>query len=92
MKIAYGISNLMNFENAILNTLENEASLDHYFVHGGNAVEAIPYCIFITSNLFELFKQRRIKNRIGSQRKLVRQLFKDLYLLKYERCKIFDTT
>jgi predicted transposase YbfD/YdcC len=79
-------------ENGIFNTLKNEASLGHCFVHGGNAVEAILYCIFIASNLFQLFKQRRIKNHIGSQRELVRQLFKGLYLLKYERCMIFDTT
>jgi predicted transposase YbfD/YdcC len=44
-------------ENGIFNTLKNEAFLDHCFVHGGNEVEAILYCIFIASNLFQLFKQ-----------------------------------
>jgi hypothetical protein len=46
----------MEIENGIFNTLKNEASLGHCFVHCGNAVEAILYCIFIASNLFQLFK------------------------------------
>ena len=79
-------------ENSVFNTLKNEAALGHCFVHGGNAVEAILYCIFIASNLFQLFKQRRIKNYIGSQRELVRQLFKGLYLFNYHNCLIYDTT
>ena len=61
--------------------IKNDASVGHCFVHGRNVLEAILYCIFIASNLFQLFKQRRIKNHIGSQREMVRQLFKGLYLL-----------
>lgn len=41
-------------ERSIFNNLKNEASMGYCFVHGGNAVEAILYCIFIASNLFQL--------------------------------------
>jgi hypothetical protein len=77
------IKSRWEIENGIFKTLKNEASLGHCFVYGGSAVEAILYCIFIASNLFQLFKQKRIKNHIRSHRELVRQLFKGLYLFKY---------
>ena len=61
-----------NIENCIFNYLKQEAGLGHCFVHGGNAVEAILYLIFIAANLFQLFKARRIKNQVPIQRELVR--------------------
>jgi predicted transposase YbfD/YdcC len=79
-------------ENSIFNNLKNEASMGHCFVHGGNAVEAILYCIFIASNLFQLFKLRRINNHVKIQRELVRLLLKGLYLLKHDKDLIFNTT
>jgi len=58
-------------------------------VHGGNSVEAILYFIFISSNLFQLFRLRRIKNHISIQKELVRLLLKGLYLLKHDNELIF---
>lgn len=81
-----------NIENREFNNLKSEAALDHCFVHGGNSVEAILYFIFIASNLFQLFKQRRIKNHIKTQKELVRLLLKGLYLLKYDRDLIFNSS
>ena len=78
-------------ENSIFNNLKNHADLNHCFVHGGKAVEAIIYLMFIASNLFQLFKVRRIKNHVPIQIELVRLLFKGMYLLKYESKLIFDT-
>ena len=80
-----------NIENRIFNNLKNEAALDHCFVHGGNGVEAILSFIFISSNLFQLFKQKRIKNNITLQKELVRLLLKGLYLLKYDKTLIFNS-
>ena len=80
-----------NIENRIFNNLKTEAALDHCFVHGGNGVEAILYLIFISSNLFQLFKLKRIKNTITLQKELVRLLLKGLYLLKYDRELIFNS-
>lgn len=71
-----------NIENRVFNNLKNNANLDHCFVHGGNAVEAVLYLMFIASNLFQLFKVRRIKNHISIQKELVRLLVKGLYLVR----------
>ena len=71
--------------------MKQEAGLGHCFVHGGNAVEAILYLIFIAANLFQLFKARRIKNQVPIQRELVRLLLKGLYLLKRDKRLMFDT-
>ena len=81
-----------NIENCIFNNLKNQAGLEHCYVHGGNAVEAIIYLIFIASNLFELFKVRRIKNQVPIQKELVRLLLKGLYLLRYDSELIFNTS
>jgi len=78
-------------ENSIFNNLKNHADLNHCFVHGGKAVEAIISFMFIASNLFQLFKVRRIKNHVPIQIELLRLLFKGMYLLKYESKLIFDT-
>lgn len=80
-----------NIENCIFNNLKSEASLGHYYVHGGKAIETIAGMIFIASNLFQLFKQRRIKNQVKIQKNLIRLLLKGLYLLKYNKGLIFDT-
>lgn len=71
-----------NIENRVFNNLKNNASLNHCFVHGENAVEAVLYLMFIASNLFQLFKVRRIKNHVPIQRELVRLLYKGLYLVR----------
>jgi len=59
-----------HIENCIFNNLKNNAELDHCYVHGGNAVEAVVCIIFISSNLFQLFKERRIKNQVPIQKEL----------------------
>ena len=81
-----------NIENRIFNNLKNNAGLSHCFVHGGNAVEAVLNLIFIASNIFQLFKQKRLRNHIPIQRELVRLLLKGLYLLKYKENIIFNTS
>ena len=68
-----------NIENRVFNNLKNHANLNHSFVHGGNAVEAILYLMFIASNLFQLFKTRRLKNHVPIQIELVRLLHRGLY-------------
>ncbi len=80
-----------NIENCIFNNLKNQAGLEHCYVHGGNAVEAILSLIFMADNLFQLFKARRIKNHVPIQKELVRLLLKGLYFLKYDRKLIFNT-
>ena len=71
--------------------LKKEAALSHCFVHGGNAVEAILYLLFIAAKLFQLFKARRIKNHVPIQRELIRLLLKGLYMLRYDAHLIFNT-
>ena len=44
-----------NIENSIFNNMKTECHLDHCFVHGGNAVEAVINLIFIASNITQLF-------------------------------------
>jgi len=68
-----------NLENRVFNNLKNNAHLNHCFVHGGNAVEAILYLMFIASNLLHLFKERRLKNHVSDQTELVRLLHRGLY-------------
>ena len=80
-----------HIENRVFNNLKTEAALGHCFVHGGNAVEAILYLIFIASNLFQLFMQRRIRNTVTIQKELIRLMLKGLYLLKYDKDLIFSS-
>jgi len=92
VKILYTIMKARwNIENRVFNNLKNNANLNHCFVHGGNAVEAVLYLMFIASNLFQLFKVRRLKNHIPIQKELVRLLLKGLYFS--QRCDdyILDT-
>ncbi|WP_282434454.1 transposase [Desulfosporosinus acididurans] len=43
-----------DIENSIFNNLKSEYGLEHCFVRGGNAVEAVLNLIFIASNLVQL--------------------------------------
>lgn len=72
-----------DIENSIFNNLKRECGLDHCFVHGEKAVEAVLYLIFIASNIMQLFLVRRLRNHFTTQREMVRFLLKGVYLLKY---------
>ena len=80
-----------DIENSIFNNLKSECGLEHCFVHGGKAVEAVLYLIFIASNLMQLFFNRRLKNHVKTQRELVRLLLKGLYMLKNKNELIFNS-
>jgi hypothetical protein len=69
-------------ENSIFHNLKTECGLEHCFVHGGNAIEAVLCLMFIASNFIQLFYHRRIKKSLNTQVELVRQLTKGLYLLR----------
>ena len=71
--------------------MKKECGLEHCFVHGGNAVEAVLCLIFIASNLMQLFYHRRIKKNVATQSELVRLLLKGLYLLNRKSELIFNT-
>ena len=73
-----------DIENSIFNNLKRQCDLEHCFVHGGNAVEAVLYLLFIASNIMQLFLFRRLKKRFTTQREMVRLLLKGLFLLKFE--------
>ncbi len=80
-----------NIDNRVFNNLKNNANLNHCFVHGGNAAEAVLYLMFVASNLFQLFKVRRLKNHISVQKELVRLLLKGLYFSAKHETLIMDT-
>ena len=79
-------------ENSTFNNLKTECGLEHCYTHGGNAVEAILYLIFIANNIMQLFLIRRLKGRYETQREIVRLLLKGLYLLKYKPEIVFNTS
>ena len=81
-----------NIENQVFNNLKNHANMDHCFVHGGNAVEAILYLMFIASNLFQLFKTRRLKNHVPIQIELIRLLHRGLYQVDRKTIAFLNTT
>ncbi|MFA6807554.1 MAG: hypothetical protein WCR27_01030 [Eubacteriales bacterium] len=81
-----------DIENSIFNNLKTECGLEHCFVYGGNAVEAVLYLIFIASNIMQLFLVRRLRNLFTTQREIVRLLLKKLYLLKYSYELIFSSS
>ena len=81
-----------DIENSIFNNLKRECGLEHCFVHGGNAVEAVLYLIFIASNIMQLFLVRRLRNHFTTQREMVRLLLKGLYLLKYRSELVFSSS
>ena len=81
-----------DIENSIFNNLKRECGLEHCFVPGGKAVEAVLYLIFIASNFMQLFLVRRLRNHFTTQREMVRLLLKGLYLLKYEAELVFSSS
>ena len=81
-----------NIENCTFNNLKTECGLKHCYVHGGNAVEAILYLIFIANNIMQLFLVRRLKGRYKTQREMVRLLLKGLYLLNYKTELVYITS
>jgi hypothetical protein len=80
-----------DIENSIFHNLKTECGLEHCFVHGGNAIEAVLCLMFIASNYVQLFYHRRIKRSVKTQVELVRQLIKGLYTLKRKPELIFNT-
>lgn len=66
--------------------------MNHCYVHGGNAAEAVLYLMLIASNLFQLFKVRRIKNKIPVQTELIRLIYKRLYKADRKEILILNTT
>ena len=81
-----------DIENSIFNNLKKECGLEYCFVHGGKAVEAVLYLIFIASNIMQLFLFRRLRKRFSTQREMVRLLLKGLYLMKYKSELVFNST
>ena len=79
-------------ENSVFNNLKTECGLEHCYVHGGNAVEAILCLIFIAANIMQMFLQRRLRNNYPTQKEMVRILLKGLYLLKYDRELVFSSS
>jgi len=79
-------------ENSIFNNLKKEYGLEHCFVHGDKAVEAVLYLIFIASNIMQLFLFRRMRKQFSTQREIVRLLLKGLYLIKYKSELVFYGT
>ena len=80
-----------DIENSIFNNLKNECSLKYCFVHVGKAVEAVPYLIFLASNIMQLFPFMRLKKHFLTHREIVRLLLKGLYLLKYKSELVFSS-
>ena len=80
-----------DIENSIFNNLKSECGLEHCFVHGGQAVEAVLYLIYIASNIMQLFLYRRLKKNYTTQREMVRLLLKGLYRLKYKAELVFSS-
>lgn len=81
-----------DIENSIFNNLKKECGLEHCFVHGGKAVEAVLYLIFIASNIMQLFLFRRLRKQFSTQREIVRLLLKGLYLIKFKSEFVFYGT
>ena len=82
----------LDVENCTFNNQKTECGLEHCYVHGGNAVEAILYLMFIANNIMQLFLIRRLRGRYKTQREMVRLLLKGMYLLKYNTERIFNTS
>jgi len=80
-----------DIENTIFNNLKKECGLEHCYVHGGHAVEAVLYLIFIAANIMQLFLHRRLKINDKTQKEIVRLLLKELYQLEYSKELIFSS-
>ena len=85
------IKSRWGIENSVFNNLKTECGLEHCYVHGGNAVEAVLCLIFIAANIMQMFLLRRLKNHYQTQKEIVRKLLKGLYLLKYDRGLVFSS-
>ena len=81
-----------DIENSIFNNLKRDCGLEHCFVHGGKAVEAVLSLIFMASNIMQLFLIRRLRNHFTTQREMVRLLLKGLYLLRYRGELVFSSS
>ena len=53
-----------DIEHSIFHNLKKESGLEHCYVHGGNAIEAVRCLMYVASNLVQLFYQRRIKQSV----------------------------
>ncbi len=78
-----------HIENRIFNNLKTHCSLEHCFVHGGNGIEAVLYLIFISSNVFQLYRTRRLRNHKKPQYAIVDDLRRGLILMEYDKDLIF---
>ena len=78
-------------ENSVFNNLKTECGLEHCYVHGGNAVEAVLCLIFIAATIMQMFLLRRLKSLYQTQKEIVRKLLKGLYLLDYDRELVFSS-
>ncbi len=85
------IKSRWGIENSVFNNLKTECGLEHCYVHGGNAVEAVLCLIFIAANIMQMFLQRRIRNNYQMQKEAVRILLSGLYWLKYDRELVFNS-
>jgi len=65
--------------------MKAEYHLDHCFVHGGNAVEAVIGLLFMAHNITQLFIEKCIRNQMKSQRELVRFLWKVHKILMHKK-------
>ncbi len=72
-----------DIENCIFNNLKEHCGLEHCYVHGGNAVEAIIYLIFIASNIMQLFLCRRLRRNYETQKEIVRLISNGFIKLEY---------
>ncbi|NRT73828.1 hypothetical protein [Clostridium beijerinckii] len=72
--------------------MKKKCGLKHCFVHGGKAVEAVIYLIFIALNIMQLFLLRRLRNYFSTQQEIVRLLLKGLYLMKGKSEFVFYDT
>ena len=80
-----------DIENSIFNYLKKECGLEHCYVHGGDAIEAVLCLKFIAANLVRLFYYRRIRKSVVTQVELVRLLIKGLHLIKRGPEYMFST-
>ena len=71
--------------------IQRECGLEHCYVHGGNAVEAVVCMIFIVANIMQLFIYRRLNATRKTQIEIIRLLLKGLYLLKYRKELVFSS-
>jgi hypothetical protein len=81
-----------DIEITVFNNLKTECGLEHCFVHGGKAFEAVLCLIFIAANILQLFLFRRLRKHNETQMEIVRRLLKGLYLLKYEPELVFSSS